>query len=261
MYGTMFGRMLLKAIMTTHADRVMVRFLRSPLSKPLIPYYVKKHDIPVDSRDIGKYGSFGDFFARKSNDVILDCVPEHLISPCDGWLSVCSIDGDSVFRIKGSDYRICDFFQSKVFADRYLGGKCLIFRLCASDYHHYCYIDNGWQGANHYIPGKLHSVQQAALEKYPVFALNRRSWCVLETENFGQVIQTEIGALVVGGIRNGKSNDFFSKGEEKGYFELAGSTIVLMFEPGRISLLPEYECGTSDKEVRVMMGNYIGYVC
>lgn len=40
----------------------------------------------------------------------------------------------------------------------------MILRLCANDYHHYCYIDDGFQGRNHFVKGLLHSVQPIALE-------------------------------------------------------------------------------------------------
>ncbi len=75
----------------------------------------------------------------------------------------------------------------------------------------------------------LHSVQPAAYETYPVFILNRRSWSLMATESFGPVIQTEIGALIVGGISNCIENSRVVRGSEKGHFELAGSTIVLLF--------------------------------
>ena len=156
-------------------------------------------------------------------------------------------------------YQLKDFLQDEELACNYHNGSCLVFRLCASDYHHYCFIDDGYQGKNHFIPGELHSVQPIACEKYPVFVLNRRSWCLLTTEHFGPAVQCEIGALVVGGIYNEKENARFCKGSEKGHFELAGSTIVLLFEPGKIELRPEVLEGLSkSEEVRVHFGEWIG---
>ena len=134
----------------------------------------------------------------------------------------------------------------------------MIFRLCASDYHHYCYIDDGYQGENHLIPGVLHSVQPIACETYPVFVLNRRCWTLMATRNFGPVVQTEIGALVVGGISNPRENRRFSKGQEKGHFELAGSTIVLLFQKDQIALRPELLEQLARGEVQVRQGEWIG---
>ena len=88
--------------------------------------------------------------------------------------------------------------------------------------------------------------------------LNKRCWSLLTTEHFGPVVQCEIGALVIGGIFNKKENTRFIKGSEKGHFELAGSTIVLLFEPGQVNLNPEIlEQASAEKECRVEQGQWI----
>ena len=259
MYGTMVGRGILKVIMKLHLDRIATRFLWSRASKILIGRYARKHQIPLTKEEKDSFGTFRDFFVRTREDVPMDMAEHHLISPCDGWLSVFPIDKDSCFEIKHSHYGIDDFLKDKELAKNYQNGLCLVFRLCASDYHHYCYIDNGYQGKNHPIPGILHSVQPIACEKYPVYVLNRRSWCLLTTEHFGPVVQCEIGALVVGGIYNEKENSRFIKGQEKGHFELAGSTIVMLFESNKIELNASVLEGLShNEEVRVLQGEWIG---
>ena len=258
LYSTFIGRLFLKLIMKTHADRLIVKYLRSPLSRPLISMYAKRHDIPLTKTELESFRTYRDFFVRKRGHAAIDTSPDHLISPCDGWLSAYPVNENSSFAIKGSRYRVSDLLQDDTLAKNYDGGLCLVFRLCASDYHHYCYIDNGYQGKNHYIPGVLHSVQPIACANYPVYTLNRRSWCLMTTENFGPVVQTEIGALIVGGISNNRENIRVIRGNEKGHFELAGSTIVLLFEPGRVRLLQRYEtCLTEGREMRVYQGAWI----
>lgn len=259
LYGTVPGRAILKLIMTLRADRLAVSFLRSEFSRPWIGRYAERHGIPLTEDQVRKYRTFRDFFVREKEQLDIDPDPDHLISPCDGWMSVFRITRDSSFFIKGSHYRVKDLLEDAELAARYEGGTCLVFRLCASDYHHYCYIDDGYQGPNHPIPGKLHSVQPIACETYPVFTLNRRCWCLLETDHFGPVVQTEIGAMVVGGIENPNENIRVSRGEEKGHFDLAGSTIVLLLEPERVRLCEKLETGTGNgREVRVELGMRIG---
>lgn len=259
LYGTSLGRCLLKLIMKLHLDRAVTRFLWTPCSKPLIGWYIRRNGISVTPQEQASFRSFRDLFARTRSDITVDITPEHLISPCDGWLSAFPIDENSSFAIKNSHYKISDFLRDKALAKNYLGGSCLIFRLCVSDYHHYCYIDDGYQGKNHFIPGVLHSVQPIACETYPVFVLNKRSWCLLTTEHFGPVVQCEIGALVVGGIFNAKENTRFCKGDEKGHFELSGSTIILLFEAGQMQLRPELmEKLSQAEEVQVKQGEWIG---
>ncbi len=259
LYKNAFGRFILKIIMKSHMDRIAVWFLRSSLSKPSIKGYVKKNNIPLTLEEIKQFKSFREFFLRSRDDLTVDMEPNHLISPCDGWLSYFKIDQNSRFSIKNSLYGIEDLINDPNIAKEFVGGDCLIFRLCASDYHHYCYIDNGKIGTNNYIEGELHSVQPIACETYPVFTLNRRSWAMLKTENFGDVIQTEIGALVVGGIVNHHENADFKRGEEKGNFDLCGSTIVMLFKKDMVELLPEIsEDLKINDEYRVNLGMYIG---
>lgn len=274
LYGTKMGNRILQWILEHHVDFLIVLFLESCLSKSWIPFYIRKHGISMREFEGQSYGSFAEFFVRKRPDVAVDLFPGHLISPCDGWLSAYPIERDSSFYIKGFHYRLEDFLlknsaefaaddvsytQEANLCKAFEGGMCLIFRLCASDYHHYCYIDDGFQGANHYIPGELHSVQPLACETYPVYTLNRREWSLLESEHFGPVIQVEIGALIVGGIVNEQENTRVKKGIEKGRFELCGSTIVLLFQKNQIELLPEVKKILSKgEEYQVKQGMWIG---
>ena len=173
-------------------------------------------------------------------------------------LSAYRIKSNNSFHIKGSWYKVTDLVTDKKIAKEFVGGDCVILRLCANDYHHYCYIDDGFQGRNHFVKGLLHSVQPIALENAPVYRQNRRMWTILDTVNFGKVAQIEIGALLVGGIVNDHENVMMRKGAEMGHFELIGSTIVLLFKKGHIDLLPEIkECIKGDKEVRVIQGQHI----
>jgi phosphatidylserine decarboxylase len=259
LYGTAAGRAVLKVIQRCHLDRLAVWFLCSPLSRPMIPFYIRRHQIPMADFPNATFSSFRAFFVRRKTSVQVDTEPSHLISPCDGYLSVFPIREDSSFAIKGSRYRLCDLLQDPVLCHDYDGGDCLIFRLCASDYHHYCYIDDGEQGPHHAIPGQLHSVQPIACATYPVYTLNRRVWSLLSTAHFGPVVQAEIGALIVGGIHNEQHSGPICRGAEKGYFELSGSTIVLLFQKDRVRLLPALrEAIDKGQEVRVTMGMWIG---
>lgn len=258
-YGTRFGRFLLKKLLASRVDRLCVTFLCSRTSRFLVRGYARRHGIILEPK--AKYATFRDFFIRPKPGVSpIDLTPGHLISPCDGWLSVYPIKADGAFHIKGADYRLRDFLDEQIINDtNYEGGLCLVFRLCASDYHHYCYIDDGYQGANHYIPGELHSVQPLACETYPVYTLNRRVWTLLTTEHFGPVIQTAIGALIVGGIVNDRENCRVKRGTEMGHFELAGSTIVLLFQRDRLALAPHIKGQTAEgRELRVEQGMFLG---
>lgn len=259
LYGTRPGRLLLKLILGSHVDKIAVWYLRSPLSRPIIGGFARRNGIPLTPEQKKSFGSYQEFFLRRRSPLPVDQTPEILVSPCDGWLSAFPIREDSSFVIKGAPYRLEDLIADKRLARQFQGGDCLIFRLCPSDYHHYSYIDDGFQGENHFIPGALHSVQPLACQTYPVYTLNRRCWSLLESDHFGPVIQAEIGALIVGGIVNDHENAQVSRGMEKGRFDLAGSTIVLLFQKNRVQLLPEIaQLLKTQEEYRAIQGTAVG---
>ena len=260
LFGTVPGRAILKIIKKTHMDRIAVKYLRSPLSKPYMKRFAAKNGLAADLSGLKSYRTYRDFFLRDKPGLDIDMDPVHLISPCDSWLSAFRIEGDSAFKVKGSYYSLSDLMGEGDLSKRFAGGDCLIFRLCPDDYHHYCYIDNGFKNKNHFIEGELNSVQPIAQENFRVYTLNRRSWCLMETENFGPVVQTEVGAIIVGGIVNLIDEGPVKRGEEKGYFDLMGSTIVLFFEKDRIRLKEDIiEKLKKEPEVRVSIGKHIGY--
>ena len=95
------------------------------------------------------------------------------------------------------------------------------------DYHRYAYIDNGKLLKRKEINGKYNTVGPIAFDRYKVFQENQREYEVLKTENFDNIIQMEVGAMMVGRIVNHKKEKF-KKGEEKGYFLFGGSTIIII---------------------------------
>lgn len=253
------GRFLYNISLFIQVPRLMGAFLKTPFSRAFISGFIKSNKIDMTAFSGRKFKSFNDFFTRADPNRRPDSNPGSLISPCDSSLSVYEIEENSTFFIKGFEYALSDFFESEEFDSKFCGGDCLVFRLAASDYHRYCYIDSGRQEKNHFIKGTLYSVQPVCCAAFRVYTKNRRSWTILHTENFGDVAQVEIGAFAVGGIKNHYEDYSFKKGEEKGYFDLHGSTIVLLFEKGRIALDSDIlEKVSGGKEVPVKYGQRIG---
>jgi len=264
LYGTKGGRVLLHAILALRVPKLLGVALRSPFSRFYIKSFVQKNGIDMTGFEGVKFKSFNDFFTRKK-EISFDSDLTHLISPADSLLSVYEITEDAKFHIKGFDYTLEDFFEPERFdmtkkdtTELFKGGLCLIFRLCATDYHRYCYIDNGTQNGNHFIQGSLYSVQPLAAENFRLYTKNRRSWTILDTENFGKIAQIEVGAFSVGGIKNNIEIGSFKKGEEKGYFDLHGSTIVLLLQKDKVRILEEIKKITGTGiEHRVKIGEHV----
>ncbi|MCR5791867.1 MAG: phosphatidylserine decarboxylase [Lachnospiraceae bacterium] len=259
LYKSPVGRFTLKAMFKLHLLKLGERFVRSGLSKPLVSSYIKRNNIDMSEFEGQTFRTFQDFFSRKKASYTVDTEPSHLISPCDGLLSVFPIRHDTFYPIKGSEYRLTDLINDDDVAQMFVDGTCIILRLQANDYHHYCYFDDGYQYINHFIPGELHSVQPIACASVPVYRLNRRLWTLMDTHHFGKVVQTEVGALLVGGIENEKVSGNFVRGEEMGHFELTGSTIVLFFQKDQIRIQENILQGlqTMD-EFPVKLGQQIG---
>ena len=230
LYNTWFGRKVLKTFINPAVSAKIGKFLNSSYSNFLVPLYIKIHKIDMSEYENVKYGSFNDFFVRKKKPIKAVSGFGDLISPCDGHLSIYKIDGNNRYNIKGIDYSISELLKNNQLAKEYQNGFCFIFRLAPENYHRYCYIDNGEKSINYHINGVLHCVRDTALAKYPVHIENSREYTVLYTQNFGKVIQIEVGALLVGKIHNHHGNTRFFKGDEKGYFEFGGSTIILLFK-------------------------------
>lgn len=259
LFRTLPGRRFMKLMSSRRADSLTVRFLRSHWSIPLVYGYTWRHHISLSRDQLRSYRTFRDFFARDHGDVRIDDTPEHLISPCDGWLTSYPIESDSGVYIKGIRYRVQDLIDDPLLAERFEKGFCLVFRLSPSDCHHYCFIDDGYLWQNHHLPGGFPDTQASGCETYPAPMLHRRCWCLMATRNFGPVVQAEIGAFAVGSIANRIQSGRVCRGEEKGHFELAGSTIALLFEPGRIHLLPNIQSASKKEiEARVRKGMWIG---
>lgn len=235
LYGSVCGRAALKLLTAPAVSRAAGRFMDSRLSKPFINPFIKKSGIDMSDYNMYDFRSYNDFFTRtiRPGKRPADTDRSHLISPCDSKLTAYRISDSSIFCIKNSMYRVSDLLKSRQLAEHYSGGYCLIFRLEVDDYHRYIYIDDGIKSRNIRIGGELHTVNPIALSHYNIYKRNAREFTIMRTENFGYVIQVEVGAMFVGRIVNHHGKSRITRGTEKGYFEFGGSTIVLLIERDR----------------------------
>lgn len=236
-------------------------FLSSPLSKPLIKGFIKRNNIDMSEYPLRDYKSFDDFFTREIKPAKrpVDMGPLSLISPCDGLLTCLEITPELEFVIKGGRYSVASLLKNRDLAQKFLGGRCLIFRLCVHNYHRYCYFDNCQKGVNIPIRGRYYTVRPEALGVADYFSENSREYTLLKTENFGTAVQVEIGAAMVGKIVNLHQAGSFKRGEEKGMFRFGGSTIVLLLQKGSCGIFPEIEAAClKGEEYPVRMGQAIG---
>lgn len=136
-------------------------------------------------------------------------------------------------------YRLGNLLKDETLAGQFSGGLCMIFRLTPQDYHRYCYICDGSLEGTKTIPGRLHCVRPAACASVPVFVENSREYARLHSPRLGTAVQMEVGALLVGKIKNHPHQGYVLQGMEKGCFAFGGSTIIVLVQKGRVCMDPD----------------------
>ena len=260
LYSHVLGRCLLKVLTLPFITYLGGIYMNSFLSKHKIQPFIQKNQIDMSQYIVQDYHSYNDFFTRQIKREYRPFSKDShtLIAPADSKLTYYPIFQDTHLKIKDSLYSLEDLLQNQELAQSYQGGVCLIFRLTVDDYHRYCFIDNGTKEDDHYIPGIFHTVNPIANDYYPIYKQNARSYSLLHTENFDDVIYMEVGAMMVGKIVN-HSKTSFQKGEEKGYFEFGGSTIVMLLKANIIDIDEDIiKNSMTHDETRVLMGEKIG---
>ena len=261
LYKNAFGRMLLKPLIQPKVSELAGKLLSTPLSTVIIPAFIRNHNIDMTAYEEKTYRSFNDFFTRKIKEGRRP-VPEDshvLISPCDCRATVHPIQQNSILSIKDTEYTLRSLLRSKKLANRFQGGYAYVLRLTVEDYHRYIYAASGPQSKNYHINGTFHTVNPVANDYLPIYKENTREYTVIHSAEFGDILQMEVGALLVGKISNKKESCMAVRGEEKGFFEYGGSTIILLttkdaVEP-RADLLTNTQNGY---ETKLLQGHVIG---
>ena len=232
LYGNAFGRMLLKPLTAPALSKLAGRFLSTGASRVFIKPFIKNNHIDMSQFEPVEYESYNDFFSRRIRPEArpIDLDPRHLISPADSKLTALPITENGRFTLKHTQYTVGSLLKNPALAAQYVGGWALIFRLTVDDYHRYCYAFDGEKGENVVIPGKLHTVNPIANDYFPIYKENAREYTILRTREFGEVIAMEVGALLVGKIVNHHGPATVKRGQEKGYFQFGGSTVVLLLK-------------------------------
>ena len=258
LYRNFFGRIILKLINNHLISKIVGSYMNSGLSKKRINKTIRQNNINMNVFENRDFTSFNDFFTRHKKNLNFDMEKSHFVSPADSKLLVIKLNKDSSFDIKGSIYNLSNIIKEDL-TNKYQNGYALIFRLEVSDYHRFHFIDDGIIDGYKYIKGKLNTVQPIAYSKYKVFHTNSREYTTLHTKNYGDIVEVDVGAMMVGKISNNKAIKEFKKGDEKGYFEFGGSTIILFVEDKKVIIDNDILLNsTLGKETIVSCGEKIG---
>ena len=246
------------------------------LKNLLIRRFIEAYDVDMGeaARSVEEFKSFNDFFTRelKPGARPLANSATHILSPADGAVSqIGRIEEDRIFQAKGRYFTATQLLGGdEEAAKRFEGGSFATIYLSPRDYHRVHMPASGSLASTTYVPGDLFSVNQVTAENVDgLFARNERLACLF-TGPDGVFASVMVGAMIVAGIETvwsglvethhpkliresfGADAHSFAAGDEMGRFIL-GSTVVLLFEPGRVEWDDSLKAGDS-----VRMGQAIG---
>ena len=241
LYGTTTGRLFFRvALNRPLCSRLFGWWQQNTWTRRQIRPFVERYRINLDelAQPLNQYRNFNDFFIRRLKPEARPCDPdpERLLSPADGKALVYPQLGPGAkLPVKSCTLTAHSLLGGKIDPAPYQGGAALVIRLAPYDYHRFHFPADGQAEATRLIDGDFHSVNPLALARVPqVFHRNRRTVCQLTTPGFGKIAYVEVGALNVASIVQTYAPGPCRRGQEKGFFQFGGSTIVLLFEPGTI---------------------------
>jgi phosphatidylserine decarboxylase len=216
--------------------------------------------------ELARYPSLGDFFARRLRHGarVVDPAPGAIVSPCDGVIAARGVAvAGALVQAKGRSYRLAELIADGELAARLTGGAYATIYLSPRDYHRvHTPVDARVMGYD-YLPGSLWSVNpRVAARRDGVIARNERVVFRMNAGPLGHVALVMVGAGGVGNIRLAPAvsgpvpggpidsatwraareprrvelaDANLARGDELGAFRL-GSTVVVIFEPGKAEL-------------------------
>jgi phosphatidylserine decarboxylase len=230
--------------------------------------FVLDYGIPADesAKSILTFKTFNEFFSRALKPEARPIAPgdDVAVLPADGrHLAIADVDQSDGFYVKGQKFGLSELLGDAALAREFAGGSMLISRLCPVDYHRFHFPVAGQAGAARLINGWLYSVSPIALRHNTRYLIeNKRMLTLIDSPVAGRVAMLEIGATMVGTIRQlFPAEHPVAKGEEKGLFRFGGSCVITLFARGRLRFEADLvEHGARHTAVYARMGDRLGVV-
>lgn len=243
----------------------------NPISTRSIPSFIKFHQLDMNEvlEPIENFKTFNEFFYRKLKPGarVLDAPHENkvLVSPADCRSTYFpTISKATEIWIKGRDFSITRLFGDAYpeYVNSFVNGSLAIFRLAPQDYHRFHMPVSGVLGEAKTIEGEYYTVNPMAIRStLDVFGENVRVLVPVHTTEFGLVMIVCVGAMMVGStVITATEGSHLNRMDELGYFKFGGSTLVVLFEPGRVKFDTDLVNNSSGAlETLVKVGMSIGH--
>lgn len=239
-----------------------------PASKAEIQGFIQFHNLDMSEvlLPVSDFKSFNEFFYRALKPEARPCSapdkPRVIVSPADcRCVAFNRVDVATKIWVKGRDFSI-----KRLLGDAYPddakryenGGGLAIFRLAPQDYHRFHIPVDGVMGKPKTIAGEYYTVNPMAIRSaLDVYGENVRVIVPIDSPEFGRVMVVCIGAMMVGStVITAHEGDTVKRTDELGYFKFGGSTLVVLFEEGRMRFdddLVDNSNGALETLVRVGM--------
>jgi len=245
-YETMPGRALSWLFFSQPLlSRFFGWYMRRPQSVQRIRPFVEKYGLDAGefALPLDHYASFNDFFRRelKAGARPVDPHPDSVVFPADGrHLGWDQLGSETGIFVKGQQWDLWHLLGGDTpLSERFAGGSLVLSRLCPVDYHHFHFPVGGRVRETRWTGSRLYSVSPFALrQRIEYLWENKRCLTLIETGLLGLVCFIEVGATNVGSIHHRPlpDNRQVEKGAPKGWFEFGGSSVITLFEPGKVRL-------------------------
>ncbi|CAG8434726.1 9000_t:CDS:10 [Scutellospora calospora] len=191
---------------------------------------------PLDS-----FKNFNEFFYRKLKPTARSCDspddPHVVVSPADcRMMCFPTISEATELWIKGQNFTLSKLLNDDEMSKEFEEGSLGIFRLAPQDYHRFHIPVEGTLSEPKEVSGDYYTVNPMAIRSdLDVYCVNKRVISYIDSPQFGKVAYVSIGAMMVGSIiLTSEPHTYVKRLEEHGYFAFGGSTVVLLFQKGRM---------------------------
>lgn len=260
LYRTWFGQLFRFVASHPLCTKVWGYLHDRPSSKKSVAAFCQRYSINSDefTKPITAYTSFNDFFVRHLKPASRPISASPAILPADARYLFFDNISENDFLVKGQRFNLHTFLLTE--SDRYIGGTGILARLCPIDCHRFVFPISGIATDSQRISGSYLSVNPIATHTLPeIFWTNVREVTFIESDQFGTVAMVEIGATNCASIVQTYTPGRIEKGQEKGYFRLGGSAIMLLFEKGRLNLSQDIQkLAKSGFEIYALYGQELG---